>query len=310
MREITPDLLSIVFDGVDKLQHLCWRLLDPALYPKAPTEWEAHIHNLCLSYFKQLDGIICRIVTLAGPEARTFVASDHGFGSTETVFFTNAWLAKKGYLRWAKNSAPVAPTRIASEPIKNHVEGVDWSHTIAYALTPSSNGIYIRQSAGPGLPGIDPPNYTAFRARLAEELLSITDPTTGNPFFRHVLIRDEAYPGENAGPAPDLTLIMQDYGFQSILNSDTVFRARLEPWGTHYPNGIFIASGPGIARLGRMPPMQIVDVAPVLLRSLDVEFEPEMDGHCPARLFLTKEQIEFEQEVLRMLVQLDYFQER
>jgi predicted AlkP superfamily phosphohydrolase/phosphomutase len=261
IRENSPDLTAVVFDGTDKLQHLCWRLLDPAFCSETPTAWEAHIRDLCLSYFRQLDDILRRIVTLTGPDARIFIASDHGFGPTETVFFTNAWLEKQGYLRWTAEGETTAAARIASQPIKNHVEGIDWSRTVAYALTPSSNGIYIHQATAPGLPGIQPSDYTAFRARLAEELLSLTDPATGTPFFRRVLNREEAFPGQAAERAPDLTLIMQDYGFQSVLKSDTIFRSRPEPWGTHNPQGIFIASGPGIAPLGRMSTMDIVDVS-------------------------------------------------
>jgi predicted AlkP superfamily phosphohydrolase/phosphomutase len=334
MGEESPDLTAIVFDGVDKLQHLCWRLLDPVFCPKTPTTLEAHIRDLCLSYFRQLDVFICRIVALAGPEARTFIVSDHGFGPTETIFYANAWLAKQGYLRWAAEREISTGARIASEPIKSHVEGIDWNHTVAYALTPSSNGIYIRQAAGPQLPGIQPSDYMGFRLRLAEELLSVNDPATGKPFFRRVLTREEAFPGEHAARAADLTLIMQDYGFQSVLNSDTIFRTRLEPWGAHYPEGIFIASGPGMAPLGRMPRMEIVDVAPVLLRSLGVEPETEMEGRCPEGLFqfpatstvpeprdaavtITPQPpgepsatgVEIQEEVLRLLVQLDYFQE-
>ena len=30
MAEEPADLIGILFDGVDKLQHLCWRFLDPA----------------------------------------------------------------------------------------------------------------------------------------------------------------------------------------------------------------------------------------------------------------------------------------
>jgi predicted AlkP superfamily phosphohydrolase/phosphomutase len=333
MREDPPDLTAVVFDGVDKLQHLCWRLLDPALCPADPTAWEARIRDLCLSYFRQLDEIIGAIVALAGPDTRIFVASDHGFGPTETVFFANAWLAQKGYLSWAANGDSKTTARIAAQPIKNHVEGIDWRNTIAYALTPSSNGIYLRQADGPDSPGVPRSQYIEFRARLADDLRSLAHPTTGEPFFRRVLTREEAFPGGAAERAPDLTLIMRDYGFQSVLNSDDVFRRRAEPWGTHYPEGIFIACGPGIASLGEMPRMDIVDVAPVLLTSLGVATDAAMEGRCPQRLFEfaadivastgeelgatavapvsqpSEDDLEVQADVLKLLVQLGYFQE-
>jgi predicted AlkP superfamily phosphohydrolase/phosphomutase len=280
-----PDLTAVVFDGVDKLQHLCWRLLDPALCPNAPTPWETRCRELCLAYFRRLDEFIQQIVGMAGPEARVFLASDHGFGPTQTVFFANAWLARQGYFFWAGEAEAVALARIADGQIKDLIAGIDWDRTLAFALNPSSNGIYIRRADGSGSSGVRAENYQAFRARLADDLLSLIDPHSGSRFFRQVLTREEAFPGQASARAPDLTLLMQDYGFLSVLKSDAVFRRRPEPWGTHYPAGIFIAAGPGVEAQGKLPRLDIVDVAPVLLRSLGLPPEPGMHGCCPEGLF-------------------------
>ena len=45
-----------MFDGVDKLQHLCWRFIDPAFRPAHPTAWEQDMIELCERYFRSLDG--------------------------------------------------------------------------------------------------------------------------------------------------------------------------------------------------------------------------------------------------------------
>jgi predicted AlkP superfamily phosphohydrolase/phosphomutase len=287
LTEDPPDLTAFIFDGVDKLQHLCWRFLDPSLRPSNPTASEARILDLCLTYFRQLDGFIRRIVAMAGEEARIFVASDHGFGPTEVVFFANTWLEQNGYLFWKREArgAAAAVTNVADQRIKFQVEEIDWDRTSAFALNPSSNGIYIRRADGAGSPGIPAEKYEGFRARLAEELLTLTDPYTGERFFSRVLTREQAFPGNASARAPDLTLLMKDHGFLSVINSDAVFRRRPEPWGTHYPQGIFVAGGPGIVPLGKMPGLRMVDVAPILLRSLGVAPEPEMEGACPEALF-------------------------
>ena len=81
------DLAAIVFDGVDKLQHLCWRFIDPACATADPTPWEARIVDLCLSYFHLVDNLIGELVHRWGPNARIFIASDHGFGPTTEVFY-------------------------------------------------------------------------------------------------------------------------------------------------------------------------------------------------------------------------------
>lgn len=303
-----PDLAAVVFDGVDKLQHLCWRFLDPALYPADPTPWEAQIRDLCLTYFRRLDSFIREIVTMAGP-ARVFLASDHGFGPTETVFFANTWLAQRGYLHWKnKITTQIAgldgeadvqsevlermadlgykdPGYLVRDRLRNQMGAIDFDYTVAFALNPTSNGIYVRRAEGPDSPGVQPGEYDSFRRQLAEELRALTHPNTGDLFFRQVLTREEAFPGPAAARAPDLTLLMKDYGFLSVLNSDVVFGNWPETWGTHRPEGIFIAGGPGIAPLGKMPGLEIIDVAPILLRSLGLPPEAEMEGRCPEALF-------------------------
>jgi predicted AlkP superfamily phosphohydrolase/phosphomutase len=285
LAENPPDLTAVVFDGIDKLQHLCWRFLDPALYPTDFSPWEARIRELCVKYFRQLDWFIREIVALSG-SARVVLASDHGFCATETVFFANTWLAQRGYLSWKSEAGTTAATQIADDRIARQVDAIDFERTLAFALNPSSNGIYIRRAEAPNSPGILPEQYDRFRERLVEELQAVIDPYTGQRFFREVLRREEAYPGAAAARAPDLTLIMKDYGFLAVGHSDAVFRRRPEPWGTHHPQGIFIAGGPGIAPLGRMPRLNIIDVAPILLRSLGLPPEPDMEGHCPDALFI------------------------
>ena len=41
------DLTAIVFDGTDKLQHICWRFLDPACAKAQPSAWESTMIGLC-----------------------------------------------------------------------------------------------------------------------------------------------------------------------------------------------------------------------------------------------------------------------
>src|SRR5215470_18799967 len=72
------DLFVIIFDGIVKLLHLCWRFLDPDCSQPFSIE-ELKIRNLCLDYFGRLDSYIEELVSLAGTEAQTFFVSDHGF---------------------------------------------------------------------------------------------------------------------------------------------------------------------------------------------------------------------------------------
>src|SRR5262249_31655425 len=160
-----------------KLQHLCWRFLDPACLPTNPDAWEADIRKLCLDYFRWLDEAIAVTVERAGSDARVFLASDHGFGPCTQIFYANAWLCENGYLAWAEDGTVDPAERLTADRMKQHARLFDWTRTSAYVLTPSSNGIRIRQKIDdwdkPG--AIDPASYPAFRERLRKELLAYRD---------------------------------------------------------------------------------------------------------------------------------------
>ena len=77
--------------------------------------------------------------------ATVVLASDHGFGPTRDVFHVNSWLEREGYLAWAdaQNGAADGDTQVGFAEVTRHVHALDWEQTLAYAATPSSQGINI-----------------------------------------------------------------------------------------------------------------------------------------------------------------------
>jgi predicted AlkP superfamily phosphohydrolase/phosphomutase len=286
MRSDPCDLTAVVFDCVDHLQHLAWRFLDPAFFAEQTSPWEKKIRDLCQGYFGELDGFLAEIVEIPGQEANVVIASDHGFGPTWDIFYLNVWLHQHGYLQWGKDGAPLDDEeKILAMRMKTQYGLLDWKKTVAYALTPSSNGIYIRVSKGPGQPGIPPETYEAFRAKLINSLLAFTDPASGEPVVRRVMTREEAFPGSQMHLAPDLTLVLRDQGFISILNADSPLKRRKEPKGMHRPEGILIAAGPAIQQGLKVDQLSILDVCPVLLYSMGLKIPEDMEGRFPAEIF-------------------------
>ena len=276
------DLTAIVFDGVDKLQHTCWRFLDPG-FQATPGSWEAGIRDLCLDYFRLVDGFIAKIAERAGEEARLFFASDHGFGPSDRIFYVNSWLAENGYLAW-QDSVPLAEEeRLSGQGHKSHTMLFDWSRTRACALTASSNGIYIRSPDGRALSEDD---YLRLRAELTAGLLAIQDPVTAEPLLRHVWTREEAFPGAQSERAPDLTIMLRDHGFISVLRSESAVKVRPRIVGTHKPDGVFIAAGPGIRQGESLErTLSIMDVAPSLLYSVGLPIPQDFEGRLPEEIF-------------------------
>jgi predicted AlkP superfamily phosphohydrolase/phosphomutase len=285
MRDEPWDLAAIVFDGPDRIQHLCWRFLAATDEPLSP--WAQRVRERCLEYFRELDRLLAAAVSRAGPDATVILASDHGFGPQTGTFFVNAWLEQRGHLSWAEGRAPRTsqPEALGIEQLARHDYLLDWRKTRAYAATPSSNGIHIVR-AGPDHPGGVPEgDYERFRQELARELLALVEPDTGQRVVARVWTRDEVFQGPHKDLAPDLTLELRDGGLVSILASDTPFMTRADSSGNHRREGIFLARGPGLECGVRLPPLSILDVAPLVLYSLGLEIPEELEGALPVAAF-------------------------
>lgn len=278
------DLVAVLFDGVDKLQHICWRFIAPDPGTEF-SDWEARVAARCRDYFARLDEIMAETVRLAGPAARVFVASDHGFGPTRELFYVNVWLERHGYLAWARGVQPDQSQRVGLEEVtRSSVALFDWTRTRVAALTSGSNGLYVKVSRFPGDPGVPPDEYEAFMAQLRGELLDVKAPD-GRRVVAEALLRDEAFAGPQGHRAPDLTLRMHDHGFVSVLNAAEPIVPRRELLGTHHTDGVFAAYGPGIVPGGRMSDLSILDVAPALLYSLGLPVPCDFEGRFPREIF-------------------------
>lgn len=281
LREEAPDLMAIMFDGVDKLQHQAWLYLDPDCQQGEMSEYHLRMRALCLEYFRQLDGYIEQLVSSAGPQAQVFLASDHGFTATREVVRINAYLHQKGYLKWRE----VPPTAAGRRREDSNFAFLDWEHTFAYCRTPSSNGIHIRVATERGQTGIKPHEYEAFRARLIRDLGELEDPATGERIIAEVHKREDVFAGAAMEEAPDLLLVLRDSGFVSIRNKLPVVEPRPDVAGTHHPDGVLIARGPGIAGGTRCERHQITDVGATLLYSLGLRVPADFEGRVARDLF-------------------------
>jgi len=284
MREEPCELTAVLFDGVDKLQHFCWRFLDPELFPSSPSPMEVKTRDLCLQYFRTIDRFLAEIIASGGHDATTILASDHGFGATTEVFHLNAWLHQQGYLNWndQRQLEQEHTETLGIQTMARRFYELDWDRTFAYCPTPSGNGIYFSL---PKHTGGAEQDYETFRQQVMASLLGFTDPATGAPVVTRVWTREEAFAGKHTAFAPDLTLSLRDGGFVSILPSDVVLKPRPEPSGTHRPQGIFVAAGPGIRRGASAAPLSILDVAPTLLYTLGLPVPENFEGSVPQQIF-------------------------
>jgi predicted AlkP superfamily phosphohydrolase/phosphomutase len=215
---------------------------------------------------------------MAGPEARVFIASDHGFGPTERFFRVNKWLERQGYLAWKSPGKK-------RKPSENLYVDLDWERTVAFAPSMATNGIHIRVKDGTNRTGVTPDEYKSFRARLMSELREIRDPIKGVPFIQDILLREEVFPGVHQGKAPDLTLVLYDYGLIATSDEEPIIEARDKIAGMHRPVGVFYGCGPGLSKGRVIEQQSIIDVAPTLLYSLGLPIPADFEGQIIASAF-------------------------
>ncbi len=279
-REDNPDLLAVLFDGVDKFQHQAWAYLDPSLMPASPDDSYWRIRRLLLDYFRQVDGYIEQLTALAGPDAQLFLASDHGFTTDVEIVRINRYLGELGYLVWHEVGDSEAEKRREA----SHFAYLDWEKTTAFCPTPSCNGICIRVSDGNGKPGIRPEAYPAFREKLIADLYALRDGESDEPVIRNIMLREDVFPGAACQEAPDLTLTLRNHGFVSVRNRQPVVEKRAVPCGTHHPDGVFLALGKGVES-GYGELMSILDVPSILIHSLGLPVPEDWEGQVPETLY-------------------------
>jgi predicted AlkP superfamily phosphohydrolase/phosphomutase len=278
------DLTAIAFDSPDKLQHLFWRHIYLDLVETNLSAWDALIHELCLDFYRQLDSAIERIVSLASPETNVIITSDHGFGSTTEVVYINEWLSQHGYLKWSERAEMDTIGRISSDTVKDNRAMFDWDNTLAYSMTASSSGIFVRKADGSGV-GVKEEDYAKFCTQLQQQLLEYRNPADGGQIFVNVHLNQAKIEGNTAlESAPDITFKLRDGGFASILKSTAVVIQRKKPEGTHRPNGIFIARGPDVESGQQVNPLSILDITPLLLYFLDLPIPTDLEGRVPTEI--------------------------
>lgn len=277
------ELTAVVLDGPDKLQHLFWRFVDPALLEESPSDWWNSIRALCLDFYRTVDNNIRRLIETAGPDTNVILTSDHGFGATTEVVYLNEWLARHGYLKWADDASTDGTGKLTADKLRDHQGAVDWKNTLAYCPTPSSNAIYIKRANGDSH-GVTSADYLDFCLKLKTELLGYRDEKDGGQVFSGVDTNKlEGTP--YVEPSPDVTVRLRDGGFVSILKSGDVVVPREAPDGTHRPNGIFVAWGPDIRSGETIDPLDLLDITPMMLHMLGLPVPEDLEGRVPVEAF-------------------------
>jgi predicted AlkP superfamily phosphohydrolase/phosphomutase len=226
----------------------------------------------CVDYFRALDN---HLAGLTQPGANVlFVSEPHGGTATRT-FFVNAWLAARGYVSWAGGEAPRAPESnvLDTDQLNRQSKHFDWAQTRAYTPLAGGGEIYLlrQDSQHPG--GVPDAEYERLRNQLIEELTREDDVT-------RVWKREELYSGPHVELAPDLVIeAVHGVALSPFADSsEPVSNSGGEGGET---GGVFIAGGPVFRHGAVLSPISLLDIAPLLLYSLDLSVPGDLEGRVP-----------------------------
>lgn len=297
------DLLVVVYETPDRLQHWTWSyiadLLGSGAFERTP------IHAAVEAAYRALDACMARTLDLAaGPETTVIVMSDHGFGPRHTRIHLDEWLAREGWLAFAGSKAglrrrlkPYMRTvkRIVPRPWLHAgrrafsvPEIIDWSRTVAYSGVSSEYALYLnvagREPYGQVAPGRA---YEELRTAIMERLLRLEDPRTGGRVVTAVFRREELHAGPFVELAPDFLFeLAPGYEPSSEVSAAGVFSdVGGEGEGMHLPDGIFLASGPGILSQSLAERRTLADVAPTICYVMGLPVPEGLDGRVIEQLF-------------------------
>jgi predicted AlkP superfamily phosphohydrolase/phosphomutase len=305
MDRIDWDLLFIVFQSTDWVQHFYWRFMDetdPLFIPNA-TECQ---RNAIAEVYKAIDHEIGEIVQLTRESDYVFVVSDHGMGPLHKNVYFNNWLSMEGYIRYKRNLRYLAHRAgLSSENVyklvmrvnasgiiprfRSHKEGmirlflsmrdVDWERSKAYSIGLDGNiriNLKGREPQGIISSGEE---YTRVISELKSKVESLSDPSTGKRVVDGVFSSSEIYSGPYTSDAPDLVLLLTRYHQDYTLVSNSIFGLPPNKYsGNHRISGVLFASGPGIKKGVKVGPHSLLDITPTILQVLDVPSPSDLDG--------------------------------
>jgi predicted AlkP superfamily phosphohydrolase/phosphomutase len=295
------DVFLVHVQDIDALQHKVWHeLVDATASPAR--------HARLREVYRGLDECIAALGAAMPSGCLTFIVSDHGFGTQAGRVFPNVLLRRWGHLRqrgrgWGRLQRSVRKRLqrlglVASGPradwetrVRERAFGeslpVHWSATRAYVGVAEIYGLLYLNLRGREPMGIVTPGAEAeaLLADLAARFRAVRDPRDGAAAFEAVLRGDEVDADDDFGRRPDLVLVPRgDLTVSRDLNDRLWHDVYPKPAGTHRPEGILVAAGPGV-RAGHVAPVDLIDVAPTLLALAGVAIPDDVDGRALGELF-------------------------
>jgi len=266
------EFFMMVEMGPDRIHHGFWNHFDAAHPQHVP---DNEFRNAIRDYYGYLDCEVGALLTLIGPDVLLLVVSDHGAQAMDGAICINEWLMREGYLvlhEYPRVPAPLAPAMI------------DWSTTRAWGEGGYYGRIFVNVAGREPLGIVATADYEGVRDELITGIAALADPAGRNLGSR--AYRPEELYQETNGIPPDVIAYFADLRWRSIssvgFNSIYSVDNDTGPDGANHDwDGICIMRD-GRQKDGarRLEGLQIMDVAPTLLRHFGLPIPHGMQGRA------------------------------
>jgi predicted AlkP superfamily phosphohydrolase/phosphomutase len=276
------DLLVGVIESTDRVQHMMWRLIDPT-HPMYDKALAAKFGDAIERVYRKCDDFIGEVVSRIDPATPVLIVSDHGFHSFRQSVNLNTWLVQEGFMAIQGQQPGEKKLQDLFGGGGTFWENVDWSRTKAYAMGLGQVYVNLKGREGHGI--VSPEESNNVQDALVGRLLTMTDPKTGAKMVDAVYKRDDVYKGAFLKNASELQVGLADgyrVSWQSTLGGSPpgLVYPNMKKWsGDHGSYDYKQTSGTLISsRQIGSDPVDIMDIAPTVLRYFGVPIPPDIDG--------------------------------
>ncbi len=263
------DFAMMVEMGIDRMHHGFWKYMDAGHPLHEPG---SKFENAIFSYYKYIDERIAEILSTIDDRTAVLLVSDHGARTARGGFCINEWLRREGYLSLA--SEPDGPVPISRAD-------VDWPGTRAWGEGGYYSRLFLNVKGREPQGCIDPGDYERVRSTLIRDLEATRD-EKGELIGTRVFRPEDVYSEVN-GIAPDLIVYFGNLAWRSIgsvgLGTLHSFKNDMGPDdANHAEEGIFVMWDPQRPGPRVREGLAITDIAPTVLRLLDIPVPADMEG--------------------------------
>ena len=262
MHRETWDFSQLHIMETDRINHLLWKDYE---------DERSSYREAFLSFYRSLDDLVGEMTARLPQDCAVMLLSNHGFCRLRRAVNVNRFLEERDWLKFARRK----PRRLRDMT----------GESLAYSLPPGRIYLNLR-GREPGGTVLGKDEYAGFRKGLVSDLLSLTDPDTGEAVIAEVLPGEEAgsnpYWGDfpvatsDRSPAPFDLLAQPREGYDLRGNLDGLSVFDDSPLtGMHTSQGafVFIRGAEGLSGGAH-----ILDLFPTILEMMGVGMVEGLDG--------------------------------